>query len=63
LRLTIPVAASTDVMTGNVTNAVLALMDLSSSDQPLIKNDRKRLADALQICRPDQPKDKLVSVA
>ena len=49
LRLTLPVAPSTAVMTGNLTNAVLGFMDLSSPDQPLIENDRKRLAAALRL--------------
>lgn len=34
LRLTLPVAPSTAVMTGNLTNAVLGLVDLSSRTQP-----------------------------
>ena len=36
LRLTLPVAPSTAVMTGNLTNVVLGLMDLSSRTQPLM---------------------------
>ena len=35
LRLTVPNAPSTAVMTGNVTNAVLALLDALSSGKPL----------------------------
>jgi uncharacterized membrane protein YoaK (UPF0700 family) len=49
LRLTLPVAPSTAVMTGNLTNAVLVLMDLSSRTQPLIENDRRRLTGALHL--------------
>jgi uncharacterized membrane protein YoaK (UPF0700 family) len=49
LRLTLPVAPSTAVMTGNLTNAVLGLIDLSSRRQPLIENDRKRLTGALRL--------------
>jgi uncharacterized membrane protein YoaK (UPF0700 family) len=49
LRLTLPVAPSTAVMTGNLTNAVLALMDSSSRDHPLIEGDSKRLAGALHL--------------
>src|SRR5215470_15338348 len=49
LRLTLPVAPSTAVMTGNLTNAVLALVDLSSRKQPLLKDDSKRLSGALNL--------------
>jgi len=49
LRLAMPVAPSTAVMTGNLTNAVLALVDLSSRTQPLLKDDRKRLSGALNL--------------
>jgi len=49
LRLALPVAPSTAVMTGNLTNAVLALVDLSSRTQPLLKDDSKRLAGALNL--------------
>jgi uncharacterized membrane protein YoaK (UPF0700 family) len=49
LRLTLPVAPSTAVMTGNLTNAVLGLLDLISGTQPLIENDRKRLTRALRL--------------
>jgi len=44
LRLTLPVAPSTAVMTGNLTNAVLALMD--SIPQ---KSDNRRLRGALHL--------------
>ena len=47
LRLTLPVAPSTAVMTGNLANAVLGLVDLSSRTQPLIQSDSKRLTGAL----------------
>src|SRR5215469_3187120 len=49
LRLALPVAPSTAVMTGNLTNAVLALADLSSRKQPLLKDDSKRLSGALNL--------------
>jgi len=49
LRLALPVAPSTAVMTGNLTNAVLALVDLSSRKQPLLKDDSKRLSGALNL--------------
>ena len=49
LRLTLPVAPSTAVMTGNLTNAVLGLVDLSSRTQPLMESDRWRLTGALQL--------------
>src|SRR5215472_3506138 len=49
LRLALPVAPSTAVMTGNLTNAVLALVDLSSRTQPLLKGDSKRLSGALNL--------------
>src|SRR5215467_10577242 len=48
LRLTLPVAPSTAVMTGNLTNAVLALMD-STSNQPLIECGTRRLNGALHL--------------
>jgi uncharacterized membrane protein YoaK (UPF0700 family) len=48
LRLTLPVAPSTAVMTGNLTNAVLAIMD-SSSQTPLIGSDSRRLTGALYL--------------
>ena len=48
LRLTVPVAPSTTVMTGNVTNAVLALLD-SRSNQPLIEGGTRRLTGALHL--------------
>lgn len=49
LRLTLPVAPSTAVMTGNLTNAVLALVDSSSRIQPLMESDSRRLRGALHL--------------
>jgi len=49
LRLTLPVAPSTAVMTGNLTNAVLGLVDLGSRTQPLMGSDKRRLTDALHL--------------
>jgi uncharacterized membrane protein YoaK (UPF0700 family) len=49
LRLSLPVAPSTAVMTGNLTNAVLGLVDSSSRTAPLMESDGKRLADALHL--------------
>src|SRR5215831_15578444 len=49
LRLTLPVVPSTAVMTGNLTNAVLGLVDLSSRTRPLIESDRRRLTGALHL--------------
>jgi len=49
LRLTLPVAPSTAVMTGNLTNAVLGLMDMTSRTQPLIESDSRRLPSALRL--------------
>ena len=49
LRLTLPVAPSTAVMTGNLTNAVLGLVDSSSRTQPLMGSDTRRLTGALHL--------------
>ena len=49
LRLTMPVAPSTAVMTGNLTNAVLALVDSSSRTEPLMESNSKRLRGALHL--------------
>src|SRR5262249_43790529 len=49
LRLTLPVAPSTAVMTGNLTNAVLGLVDLSSRTQPLMESDRQRARGAIHL--------------
>jgi len=48
LRLTLPGTPSTAVMTGNLTNAVLALVD-SSSQTPLMGSDSRRLTDAVHL--------------
>jgi len=49
LRLTLPVAPSTAVMTGNLTNAVLGLVDLSSRTQPLMESDSRRVRGAFHL--------------
>src|SRR5215469_1998859 len=49
LRLTGPVAPSTAVMTGNLTNAVLGLADLSSQTQPLTQIDSSRMKSTLHL--------------
>jgi uncharacterized membrane protein YoaK (UPF0700 family) len=49
LRLALPVAPSTAVMTGNLTNAVLGLVDLSSRTRPLMESDGRRLTGALHL--------------
>jgi uncharacterized membrane protein YoaK (UPF0700 family) len=49
LRLTVPVAPSTAVMTGNLTSAVLGFVDLSSRTQPLMERDSPRLRGALHL--------------
>jgi uncharacterized membrane protein YoaK (UPF0700 family) len=49
LRLTLPVAPSTAVMTGNLTNAVLGFVDLISRTDPLIESDGRRLIGALHL--------------
>ena len=49
LRLTLPVAPSTAVMTGNLTNAVLSFMDSRSEEQPLIEDSGRRLRSALHL--------------
>jgi uncharacterized membrane protein YoaK (UPF0700 family) len=49
LRLTLPLAPSTAVMTGNLTNAVLALVDSSSRTRPLMESDSRRLRGALHL--------------
>jgi len=43
LRLTIPEAPSTAVMTGNTTNLVLSLLDTISRGEPLTRGARERL--------------------
>jgi len=49
LRLALPIVPSTAVMTGNLTNAVLGLVDLSSRTEPLMENDSRRLTGALRL--------------
>jgi uncharacterized membrane protein YoaK (UPF0700 family) len=49
LRLTLPVAPSTAVMTGNLTNSVLALLDVVSGAQSLKGGDRQRLLGSLHL--------------
>jgi uncharacterized membrane protein YoaK (UPF0700 family) len=49
LRLALPAAISTAVMTGNLTNTVLALMDLLSKRDPLMTADRDRLKRSAQL--------------
>jgi uncharacterized membrane protein YoaK (UPF0700 family) len=49
LRLTLPVAPSTAVMTGNLTNAVLGFVDLRSRTRPLMERDSRRLTGALHL--------------
>lgn len=49
LRLAIPGAVSTAVMTGNLTNAVLSSMELLSRRDPLLPDDARRLKRALQL--------------
>jgi uncharacterized membrane protein YoaK (UPF0700 family) len=49
LRLTLPVAPSTAVMTGNLTNVVLSLLDSRSRTQPLMAGDTERLGSSLPL--------------
>ena len=49
LRLTLPVAPSTAVMTGNLTNAVLSLLDRKSRTHPLMVGDTERLRGSLHL--------------
>ncbi len=48
LRLTLPIAPSTAVMTGNLTNACLALLD-ANSRTPLTVGDTERLRGSLHL--------------
>ena len=48
LRLAIPWAISTAVMTGNLTNTVLSLMDLLAKDRALLPVDAGRLKRSVQ---------------
>jgi uncharacterized membrane protein YoaK (UPF0700 family) len=47
LRLALPVAPSTAVMTGNLTNAVLSLLDTMSRSEPSKASDAARLRSSL----------------
>jgi len=49
LRLALPKAVSTAVMTGNLTNTVLSLMEMLSTQQPLLPVDRGRLKKSLRL--------------
>src|SRR3974390_321487 len=49
LHLALPKAVSTAVMTGNLTNAVLSLMEMLSPQQPLMTVDRGRLKRSLYL--------------
>jgi len=49
LRLAVPGALSTAVMTGNLTNTVLSLMDTLSPSQPLMEGDTERLKRSLHL--------------
>src|SRR6266478_8680064 len=49
LRLGLPVAPSTAVMTGNLTNTVLSLLDRQSRTQPLMTGDATRLRGSLHL--------------
>jgi uncharacterized membrane protein YoaK (UPF0700 family) len=49
LRLAIPGAISTAVMTGNLTNTVLSLMDLLAKDRALLPVDASRLRRSLHL--------------
>src|SRR5713226_5258810 len=49
LRLAIPGAISTAVMTGNLTNTVLSLMDLLSQRRPLMEGASERLKRSLHL--------------
>src|SRR5262245_28148184 len=49
LRLSLPVAPSTAVMTGNLTNAVLSLLDTLSRSTPLMAGAKERLENTVQL--------------
>lgn len=49
LRLALPVAPSTAVMTGNLTNTVLSLLDRQSRTRPLMAGDAKPLTGSLHL--------------
>src|SRR5467141_201625 len=49
LRLSVPAAPSTAVMTGNLTNAALSLLDTLSRGQPLTEDANERLKKTLKL--------------
>src|SRR5262249_51217400 len=49
LRLAVPGAPSTAVMTGNLTTSVLSLLDRLSRNQPLMDGDGERLKKTLSL--------------
>jgi uncharacterized membrane protein YoaK (UPF0700 family) len=49
LRLAVPGAPSTAVMTGNLTNTVLSLLDTLSRSEPLIEGTNERLKKTLEL--------------
>ena len=49
LRLGVPGAPSTAVMTGNLTRTVLSLLDTESRTEPVMQNARKQLQDTLKL--------------
>ena len=49
LRLGVPGAPSTAVMTGNLTRTVLSLLDTESRTEPVMQNARKQLHDTLKL--------------
>jgi uncharacterized membrane protein YoaK (UPF0700 family) len=49
LRLSLPVAPSTAVMTGNLTNTVLSLLDTLSRREPLMEGAKDRLRKTLAL--------------
>jgi uncharacterized membrane protein YoaK (UPF0700 family) len=49
LRLALPVAPSTAVMTGNLTNTVLSLLDTLSPSEPLTRGAKERLRKTVQL--------------
>ena len=49
LRLALPIAPPTAVMTGNLTNAVLLLLDTMSPSEPSNASDTARLRSSLHL--------------
>jgi uncharacterized membrane protein YoaK (UPF0700 family) len=49
LRLALPVAPSTAVMTGNLTNTVLSLLDTLSPSEPFTQGAKERLRKTVQL--------------